>query len=154
MKNLIKLTIALAVMFAASNAFAAAKYASIGVNEGNVRKCASTKCGIKFKVWKYTPVEMLSVSKDKNWVEVKDFEGFTGWVHKDLLSETPGMSAKVDANIRTSPSSTATVAWVVEKGYSLKFIKKQGSWLNVSDDSGVTGWINASVVWGFLEYKK
>lgn len=154
MKNITKMTIALIALFFSANAFAAAKYATIGVKEGNVRNCASTKCSIKFKVWKYTPVEMLGVSKDKQWVEIKDFEGFRGWVHKDLLSETPGFSTKSDANIRVSPASDAAVAWVVEKGYSLKFIKKQGSWYNVTDDAGTTGWIHQSVVWGFTQYTK
>ena len=97
---------------------------------------------------------MLSVSKDKQWVEVKDFEGYTGWIHKDLLSETPGLSAKVDANIRQSPSGSSDVVWVVEKGYPLKFLKKQGAWLQVSDGEGLKGWISASLTWGFLEYKK
>jgi SH3-like domain-containing protein len=154
MRNLARIYLALAVLFFAANASAAAKYASISAKEANVRSCASKKCSVKFKAWKYTPVEMISVSKDKTWVEIKDFEGFKGWVHKDLLSETPGVSAKSDANVRSEPSSTAPVAWVVEKGYSFKFLKKQGSWLQVTDDAGTTGWISQSVVWGFTEYKK
>ena len=154
MKNLTKLTIALTALLFASSAFAAAKFATVGVKEGNVRSCASAKCSIKFKVWKYTPLEMISVSKDKQWVEVKDFEGYRGWIHKDLLSEAPGMSAKSDLNIRSAPSSTAPVAWTVEKGYSLKFLKKQGQWLQVTDDAGTTGWVHQSLVWGFTEYKK
>ncbi len=154
MKNINKVIFAFVSMFLAVNSFAAAKYASVNVKEGNVRKCASTQCAVKFKVWKYTPLEMLSVSKDKQWVEVKDFEGFTGWIHKDLLSETPALSVKVDANIRQSPSGSADVVWVVEKGYPLKFLKKQGAWLQVTDDDGLKGWISASLTWGFLEYKK
>ncbi|MBR4508274.1 MAG: SH3 domain-containing protein [Elusimicrobiaceae bacterium] len=154
MKNMNKVVFAFVAMFLAVNSFAAARFASVSVKEGNVRKCASTQCGVKFKVWKYTPLEMLSVSKDKQWVEVRDFEGFTGWIHKDLLCETPGLSAKVDANIRQNPSGSADVVWVVEKGYPLKFVKKQGSWLKVTDGEGLTGWISASLTWGFLEYKK
>lgn len=153
MRNLTKATIALAILFLATTAFAA-KFASIGVREGNVRSCPSTKCSVKFKIWKYTPVEMISVSKDKNWVEIRDFEGFKGWVHKDLLSETPGLSAKSDTNVRSEPSSSAPVAWVVEKGFPFKFLKKQGSWLQVTDDEGTKGWIHQSLVWGFTEYQK
>ena len=154
MKNITKLTLALAALFLSAQVFAAARFATIGVKEGNVRSCASAKCSVKFKIWKYTPVEMISVSKDKNWVEIKDFEGFRGWVHKDLLSETPGFSAKSDANVRVSPSASAAVAWVVEKGFPLKFLKRQGQWLQVTDDAGTKGWVNQSVVWGFTEYKK
>lgn len=154
MKNITKISAAVIALFLGINAFAAAQYASVGVNEGNVRSCASAKCRIKWKVWKYTPLKMLSVSKDKTWVEVQDFQGFKGWIHKDLLSETPGLSAKSDANIRVSPAGDAEVAWVVQEGYPLKFIKQQGKWLKVEGTDGVKGWIHSSVVWGFLEYKK
>lgn len=154
MKNIAKISVTVIALFLGINAFAAAEYASVGVNEGNVRRCASTKCKIMFKVWKYTPLKMLGVSQDKNWVEVKDFQGFRGWINKDLLSETPGLSAKSDANIRVEPSSNAEVAWIVQEGYPLKFIKKQGKWLKVEGTDGVKGWIHSSVTWGFLEYKK
>lgn len=141
-------------LFLSCNAFAVARFASVGVKEGKVRSCASTKCSKKFLVWKYTPLEMFGVSKDRQWVQVKDFEGYTGWIHKDLLSETPALVAKSDINVRTEPNVSSEVAWVVEKGYPLKFIKKDGSWLQVEDDDGVKGWVHSSVVWGFLEYRK
>jgi len=154
MRNTFKILIALFAVFFTVNANAVAKYASINLKEGNVRKCANTTCAIKFKVWKYTPVEMLGVSQDRQWVEVKDFEGFNGWVHKDLLGKTPALSVKTDANVRTAPNAKAKVAWVVEKGYTLKFLKKQGTWYKVTDDAGTSGWISSSVVWGFLKYTK
>ena len=71
MNNITKISVAFIALFLGVNAFAAAEYASVGVNEGNIRSCASTKCKVAFKVWKYTPLKMLSVSQDKNWVEVK-----------------------------------------------------------------------------------
>mgnify|MGYP003291276599 CR=1 FL=1 len=149
-----KLALTLMVLCFACNAFAVARFATVGVKEGNVRSCGSTKCSVKFKVWKYTPLEMTAVSKDKNWVQVKDFEGYTGWIHKNLLSETPGLSAKTTINIRVAPSTNAAKAWVVQKGFPLKFVKKEGKWLQVTDDEGTNGWVHNSVVWGFLEYRK
>ncbi len=154
MKNILKFSAAVLTIFLAVSAFAQAKYATVGVQTANVRKCGGTKCTVKFKVWKYTPLEMLQVSKDKNWVEVKDFEGFRGWIHKDMLSETPGVCAKSDVNIRKSPSTSAEIAWIVEKGYPLKVLKKEGAWYQVTDDEGTKGWVNASVVWGFAVYIK
>jgi SH3-like domain-containing protein len=151
MKNIFRFSTAVLTIFLAVSAFAQAKYATVGVPEANVRKCGSTKCSVKFKVWKYTP---LQVSKDKNWVEVKDFRGFRGWIHKDLLSETPGVSATSDVNIRKSPSTSAEIAWIVKKGYPLKVLKKEGSWYQVTDDENTKGWVHSSVVWGFAVYTK
>ena len=151
MKKLLMIALGL---FLSCNAFAVARFASVHVKEGKVRSCASMKCSKKFLVWKYTPLEMFGVSKDHQWVQVKDFEGYTGWIHKDLLSETPAVVAKYDINIRKKPDVSSEVAWVVEKGYPLRFVKKEGSWLQVEDDDDVKGWVHSSVVWGFLEYRK
>lgn len=141
-------------LFLSCNAFAVAKYASVVVKEGKIRSCPSTKCSKKFLVWKYTPLEMFGVSKDRQWVQVKDFEGYAGWIHSDLLGETPALVAKTDINVRKQPDASSEVAWIVEKGYPLRFIKKQGSWLQVADDAGLKGWVHSSVVWGFLQYRK
>ncbi len=141
-------------LFLSCNAFAVAKYASVVVKEGKIRSCPSTKCSKKFLVWKYTPLEMFGVSKDRQWVQVKDFEGYAGWIHSDLLGETPALVAKTDINVRKEPDASSEVVWIVEKGYPLKFIKKKGSWLQVADDAGLKGWVHSSVVWGFLEYRK
>ncbi|MBO4707351.1 MAG: SH3 domain-containing protein [Elusimicrobiaceae bacterium] len=141
-------------LFLSCNAFAVARYASVVVKEGKIRSCPSTKCSKKFLVWKYTPLEMFGVSKNRQWVQVKDFEGYAGWIHSDLLGETPALVAKTDINVRKQPSASSEVVWIVEKGYPLKFIKKQGSWLQVADDAGLKGWVHSSVVWGFLQYRK
>ncbi len=149
-----KLLISSLILFLSCNAFAVAKYASVLVEKGNVRSCASTKCSKKFLVWKFTPLEMLGVSKDRQWVEVKDFEGYAGWIHSDLLAETPAVVAKSDINVRVKPNVNSEIAWVVDKGYPMRFVKKQGQWLQVTDDAGMKGWVHSSVVWGFLEYRK
>ncbi len=152
MKLISKLSLAL-VFMALMIPVKGAKFASVNTKEINVRSCGSTKCSIKFKAWKYTPFEMLGLSSDKAWVEVKDFEGYRGWVHKDLLGEQPTLAAKSNINVRVSPGTNSAIAWVVEKGYPLKFVKQQGSWYQVSDDEGTSGWVSSSVVWGFTKYE-
>lgn len=141
-------------LFLSCNAFAVAKYASVITKQANIRSCPSTKCSKKFLVWKYTPLEMFGVTKDRQWVQVKDFEGYAGWINSGLLGETPAVVAKSDINIRKKPDVSSEVVWIVEKGYPLRFIKKQGPWFQVTDDAGVRGWVHSSVVWGFLEYRK
>jgi len=142
---------AILVLPALSNA---AKYASIIVKRGNVRTCPGMDCKIKFYMWKYTPVEMLQVSEDKNWVEVKDFEGYKGWVHKTLLGDVPSMSAKEDVNVRSGPGASNSPSWIVKKGYTFKFLEQKDGWYKVSDDEGTTGWIYGSLLWGFTKYVK
>ena len=154
MRRTIFVIILLSVAFLTTPILNAAKYASISVKRGNVRTCPSMDCKIKFYMWKYTPVEMLSVSDDKQWVEVKEFEGYRGWVHKTLLTETPGMSAKEDANVRRGAGDQNDSLWIVKKGYSFKYLERQGNWYKVTDDAGTSGWIYNRLLWGFTKYIK
>ncbi|MCL2887876.1 MAG: SH3 domain-containing protein [Elusimicrobia bacterium] len=150
MKRLLSIIFFLALVSAPA---LAAKYASIGIAEANIRSCGGTKCAVKWKAWKYTPVAMTAVSKDKKWVQIKDFAGHTGWIYYTSLSKTKGVAAKTDLNVRKTASSTGEVACSVEKGYAFKFLSKSNGWLNVSDwpektgDPVCQGWVYGANVW-------
>ncbi len=135
----------------------AQKYASVNTKKANIRTCAGTKCAVKWYAWKYTPVIMVKTNEDKSWVLVKDFEGYSGWISASLLSPNGGMSAKVDLNVRKSPSSNADIVCTVEKGYPFKYISKKGSWIQVEDDpvnakdGKCKGWVYNVNLWGFFK---
>lgn len=135
----------------------AEKYASINTTKANIRSCAGTKCAVKWYAWKYTPLLMIKASEDKEWVEVKDFEGFTGWVSSSLLSPKGGMSAKIDLNVRSGPGVSNGIVCTVEKGYPFKYISKKGSWIEVEDDpedakqEKCHGWVYNQNLWGFFK---
>lgn len=154
MKKLIVLT-ALALLVSAP-AFAQ-KYASVNAKRANIRTCASTKCAVKWNAWRYTPVIMIKSNQDKDWVLVKDFEGYEGWISAALLSPQGGMSAKTDLNVRQSPSTTADIVCTVEKGYPFKYLAKQGKWIQVQDepenakDGVCKGWVYNANLWGFFK---
>ena len=112
----------------------AQKYASINAKRANIRKCAGTNCPVKFYAWRYTPVLMLQTNEDRDWVLVKDFEGYQGWISAALLSVNGGMSAKVDLNVRKSPSASAEIVCTVEKGYPFKYLSRKGKWIQVQDE--------------------
>ena len=136
---------------------AAQKYASVNAKRANIRSCAGTKGAIKGYAWRYTPVIMVKTSEDGNWVLIKDFEGYNGWISADLLSPNGGMSAKVDVNVRKEPSASADIVCTVEKGYPFKYLAKQGKWIQVVDDpadpkQGVCkGWVYNANLWGFFK---
>ena len=148
--------IALLLSFACAPVFAQ-KYASINTTKANIRACAGTKCAVKWYAWKYTPLLMIKASPDKQWVQVKDFEGFTGWVSASLLSANGGMSAKVDLNVRKGPGTSNPIVCTVEKGDPFKYSSKKGSWIEVEDDPAnpkegkCHGWIYNQNLWGFFK---
>ncbi len=135
----------------------AQKYASVNAKKANIRTCPSTKCEVKWYAWKYTPVIMVKTNEAKDWVLVKDFEGFNGWISASLLSPKGGMSAAVDLNVRKGPGVSNEIVCTVEKGYPFKYISKKGSWIEVEDDpanksEGVCkGWVYAKNLWGFFK---
>lgn len=146
-----------AFVFLLSAPLFAQKYASINAQKANIRTCAGASCSVKFYMWKYTPVLMLKTNAEKNWVLVKDFEGYQGWISSSLLSPNGGMSAKVDLNVRQSPSASAPIVCTVEKGYPFKYLSKQGKWIQVVDDpespqqGTCKGWVYNANLWGFFK---
>ena len=135
----------------------AQKYASVNAKRANIRTCAGTDCAIKWYAWRYTPVIMLKTNADKDWVLIKDFEGYQGWISASLLSPQGGMSAKTDLNVRESPSASANIVCTVEKGYPFKYISRKGKWIRVQDepveakDGVCKGWVYNANLWGFFK---
>ncbi len=135
----------------------AQKYASVNAKRANIRTCAGTNCAVKFYAWRYTPVIMLQTNEDKDWVLVKDFEGYQGWISASLLSPNGGMSAKLDVNVRSNPSANSDIVCTVEKGYPFKYISRKGKWIQVKDepvnanDGVCKGWIYNANLWGFFK---
>lgn len=152
-----KKIIALSALFVLISApVFAQKYASVTAQRANIRTCAGTSCQVKFYMWKYTPVLMLKTNAEKNWVLVKDFEGYQGWISSSLLSPNGGMSAKVDLNVRQSPSANAPIVCIVGKGYPFKYLAKKGKWIQVANDpikgeSSCKGWVYNANLWGFFK---
>ncbi|MBQ8032522.1 MAG: SH3 domain-containing protein, partial [Elusimicrobiaceae bacterium] len=103
------------------------------------------------------PVIMLKTNEEKDWVLVKDFEGYQGWISAPLLSPEGGMSAKLDVNVRKSPSANSDIVCTVEKGYPFKYLAKKGKWIQVKDEpenakGGVCkGWVYNANLWGFFK---
>lgn len=152
-----KLLSVLAIVLFVSAPVFAQKYASVNAKRANIRTCPGTKCAIKWYAWRYTPVIMVKTNEAKDWVLVKDFEGFNGWISADLLSKQGGMSAKVDLNVRKGPGASNEIVCTVEKGYPFKYISKKGSWIQVEDDPAnakegkCKGWVYAQNLWGFFK---
>lgn len=144
------------ILFVSAPVFAQ-KYASINAKRANIRSCGGPKCSIKWYAWRYTPVIMVKASSDKEWVLVKDFEGFNGWVSSSLLSPLGSMTAKLDVNVRKTASSNSEIVCTVEKGYPFKYISKKGAWVEVKDepasaaDEPCQGWVYAKNLWGFFK---
>jgi uncharacterized protein YgiM (DUF1202 family) len=95
------------------------------------------------KIDPYSPVTVIE--------KVSDYynRGRNGWVHRSLLSNTPGVVVTSDnANLRRGPGTNHPVVFQLSKGMTAKFLEKQNKWVRVQTADGKNGWVANFLVWG------
>lgn len=130
-----------------------ARMVSVSGEDVNLRSGPGTNYSVK---WKYGSGLPLKVIKEQgSWVKVEDFEKDSGWLHKDLLSNTGHMIVKVNkdknkkVNIRSGPGTNYKIVGKAYYGVVFKTVKQQKGWAQVKHESGVTGWVKRTLLWGF-----
>ncbi len=130
-----------------------AKMATVKGNKVNLRKGPGTKYEIKWEYGDGLPVEILDYQK--NWIKIKDFEGDTGWIHKSLLHEQPHVIVTANRNtdqkinIRRNPSTKSEIIGEAFYGVVFESLEKHAGWVKVRHETGLTGWINENLLWGY-----
>jgi SH3-like domain-containing protein len=131
------------------------RYVSLKSSKVNLRAGPSTEYPT---AWLYErvglPLEV--VTEVEGWLQVRDSEGTTGWVLRSLLSGRrtalvqPWDAAKrtgATIAIRTSDSSNAKPAVMVEAGVIANILACDGTWCSVSVDT-YRGYIEQDRLWG------
>lgn len=140
------LTIILALTTALA-APGAAELLSITSRLANVRSGPGGGNEPLWQVLRFTPFEVLG--RSGAWVHVRDYDGDEGWVHGSILSKVRTVAVSAEkANLRETPGGEIT--WVLDRGYPMRLLKTEGSWVQVTDGEA-TGWLHRSVVWGLEE---
>ncbi|MFH2202003.1 MAG: SH3 domain-containing protein [Elusimicrobiota bacterium] len=146
----------LSFFLALAPALANAGMFSVSAKKANVRSGPGTQYEVLWYIWKHEPLQSLRHSGP--WTEVRDFEGYTGWIYSSLLSDYPSVVVIAKAaNIRSGPSARFDIVWEVDRGVTFQVRSVKGRWIEVYDEGGddaVTGWIHRSLVWGNLLLKE
>ena len=131
----------------------AAEMVSIAGEDINMHSGPGTTYGLLWTIGSGFPVEI--VSSKGEWLQVKDFEGSTGWVHKKATQKTPHMIVKANKgtdqqiNVRSEPSTKGRIVAKANYGVVFKTLEKKGGWVKVEHGQGVTGWVDGLLLWGF-----
>lgn len=134
-------------------AAAAAEMVSIAGDDINMRSGPGTEHEILCKIDSGFPVEIVSAKGE--WLQVKDFEGSAGWVHKKTTQKMPHMIVKANKgtdqqiNVRSEPNTTANIVATASYGVVFKTLEKKDGWVKVEHGQGVTGWVDDRLLWGF-----
>ena len=126
---------------------------SVSGEKVNLRKGPSTRYPIIWELGKGFPLRVIG-SKGK-WYKVSDFENDVGWIYKNLVSSKPHLIVKVNKNskaqinIRSGPGTKYKVVGKAEYGVVFETLQRRESWVKVRHESGLTGWIKRSLLWGW-----
>lgn len=139
--------IILLVLFFIPAAPFAAETVSVKKDNVNVRTGPGTNFPVYMELFKGYPLKVLQNKGD--WLQISDFENDKGWIYAKLVS--PGNTVIVNGeksiNMRTKPSTEATVVATVDRGVVLTKLSTQGKWTKVKHSQGTIGWIYGPLLW-------
>ena len=125
----------------------AAKNVMVKKDKVNVRTGPGTNFPVYMELFKGYPLKVIQTKGD--WLQVSDFENDKGWIFSKLVvpGNTVIVNGKKTINMRTKPSTSATVVASVDRGVILTKIETQGKWTKVKHAQGTIGWIYNPLLW-------
>lgn len=134
----------IASAFTLTSAFAV-DYVSVAKEGVNLRSGSDAKSEVLFQLPAGYPLEVLS--RQGQWLKVKDYEGDKGWIQESMVSKTPHVIVKVkEGKVRNGPSSKDKIVGNVVKEVIFTKVEQKGEWIKVSHPN-LTGWVSKDLVW-------
>ncbi len=123
------------------------RFASLKSNEINMRVGPGERYPItSVYTRKQLPVEIIE--EFAHWRRIRDHDGATGWVHKNLLSGIRSAIVMKDVtDIRSKPEDVARVHVRAGKGRIGILESCKPDWCAIEID-GYEGWVNKADIWG------
>lgn len=121
---------------------------SVKGNTLNMRSGPGTHTEVLWELKKGYPLQV--VKRQDSWLQVRDFEGDTGWVARSLTSSTPHhIVNKPVANVRSGPGTQYRIVGKANYGDVLRTREKRGTWVRVERVGAPNGWIARNLLWGW-----
>lgn len=125
----------------------AQQYVSINVREANMRAGPGTEHPVRWSLSKGYPLQV--VARRGEWLQVRDFERDSGWVHRRLTGAATHHVVRVPtANLRKSPGTKAARVARLEQGEIVRRLARRGDWMQVEREDGQRGWVAQRLLWG------
>lgn len=143
----------LLLMWSACGPAAAITMVSVSGEKVNLRKGPSTQYPVVWELGKGFPLRVIGTRGE--WLKVSDFESDVGWIHKDLVSRKPHLIVKINKNskarinIRSGPGKKYRIVGKADYGVVFETLRRGKGWVKVRHETGLTGWIKRSLLWGW-----
>lgn len=131
---------------------------AVCVREGKayLRKGPGQNYQRSWTVGKYMPFE--EVSRQGNWVKLKDVDGEVHWAHGSILTRSVScVVVKVPyAQLKAGPGERFGKAsiWLADKYTAYKKIKDQDSWVQVENARQQKFWVSRKSLWEPVRIQK
>jgi SH3-like domain-containing protein len=124
-----------------------AQTVSVKKDNVNVRTGPGTEFPVTMELFKGYPLKVLENKGD--WLKIDDFENDKGWIFSALVE--PGttviVNGKKSVNMRSKPSTSASIVASVDRGVVLTKVATKGKWVQVKHSQGTVGWIYSPLLW-------
>ena len=91
---------------------------------------------------------LVVLEQQDEWSQVEDFRKRQGWVANKLITENNSVIVKIGrGNLRSGPSLNDEIVAYINYGTVLQIEEAQESWLKVTSNEGISGWIQKWTVW-------
>ena len=129
------------------------RFVSLKGNEVNLRRGPSLDYKIDW-VYKRKHLPLMIVSEFGHWRKVTDFEGYSGWIYKDLLSGSRYIIVKKEETLlRNKASFNSLGKAILKKEVIGKLIDCEGLWCFIQIKN-MRGYVLAEDIWGTSINKK
>jgi SH3-like domain-containing protein len=106
-------------------------------------------------LWEYgNGFPLQIIKKQGDWLMVKDFEDDSGWILRSRLQKSKQVIVKANKdkdktiNIRSGPSTSSPIVGNAFYGVVLSVLERNGFWVQIRHESGLSGWVKADLLWG------
>lgn len=136
------------LMLLVMQAVQAREMVSIVRPDVNLRSGPGTRHEVVWILGRGYPLEVLA--RKGQWLQVRDFEGDEGWVHRSLAGRQPHVvvRAKV-ANLRSAPGTRSRIVGKAGYGEVLRTLAHRDGWARVRNEDGLVGWVARRLLWGW-----
>ena len=129
------------------------RFVSLKGDKVNLRRGPSLDYKIDW-VYKRKHLPLMIVSEFGHWRKVIDFEGYTGWIYKDLLSGSRYIIVnKEETLLRNKAGFNSLGRAILKKEVIGKLIDCEGLWCLIRIKN-MRGYVLAEHIWGTSKGKK
>ena len=123
------------------------RFVSLKGDKVNLRRGPSLDYKIDW-VYKRKHLPLMIVSEFDHWRKVTDFEGYSGWIYKDLLSGSRYIIVKKEETLlRNKASFDSLGKAILKKEVIGKLIDCEGKWCFIRIKN-IRGYVLAEDIWG------